>query len=79
MEKYNGWTNYETWNIALWLKNDQGLYSATASATPRGGWDAKSLEEFVCNLMPDGTPDFASAEEYSAVDWDEIAAHLNAD
>lgn len=23
-ERYNGWTNYETWNVALWLDNDQG-------------------------------------------------------
>jgi hypothetical protein len=22
---YNGWTNYETWNVALWLDNDQGV------------------------------------------------------
>ena len=21
---YNGWSNYETWNVALWLDNDQG-------------------------------------------------------
>ena len=21
---YNGWTNYETWNLALWLGNDSG-------------------------------------------------------
>jgi len=24
---YNGWTNYETWNVALWLQNDEGLYN----------------------------------------------------
>ena len=24
-QKYNGWTNYETWNAALWLDNDYGL------------------------------------------------------
>jgi hypothetical protein len=22
-KKYNGWTNYETWNVALWLDNEQ--------------------------------------------------------
>ena len=21
-QKYNGWTNYETWNVKLWLDND---------------------------------------------------------
>lgn len=23
-QEYNGYTNYETWNCALWLDNDQG-------------------------------------------------------
>jgi hypothetical protein len=23
---YNGWTNYETWNVALYIQNDYKLY-----------------------------------------------------
>jgi hypothetical protein len=25
---YNGWKNYETWCVSLWLDNDQGNYYA---------------------------------------------------
>lgn len=25
-EKYNGWTNYETWAVKLWMDNDEGSY-----------------------------------------------------
>jgi len=26
-KKYNGWTNYETWAVGLWIDNEQGSYN----------------------------------------------------
>jgi hypothetical protein len=29
---YNGWANYETWNVALWIQNDIGYYHLAQEA-----------------------------------------------
>lgn len=49
---YNGWTNYETWNINLWITGDEGFYSVAKVC--------KSYEEFIelmheinCYTTPD--------------------------
>ncbi len=29
---YNGWANYETWNVALWMDNDETSYEFARSS-----------------------------------------------
>lgn len=41
---YNGWSNYETWNVALWFDNDEGLYDERVEVGQRL-WDEAEDEE----------------------------------
>jgi hypothetical protein len=66
--EYSGWYNYETWNCALWIGNDQGTDSDARMIVEDNGKDgiedgstASSLKEWVEeNMLPDLGASFAS-------------------
>lgn len=37
-EGYNGWKNWETWNVALWIGNDEGLYNLARGCVDYGAF-----------------------------------------
>ena len=78
---YQGWKNWETWNIALWFSNDEGLYNTVRDH--RGRFTGPKAKDFVLEMLPDGTPDMKDLspgklhDAYGKVSWAEIAKSFN--
>lgn len=45
MAEYNGWTNYETWNLALWIGNEEGTYNYWREQTREAYRNARGESE----------------------------------
>jgi hypothetical protein len=56
---YNGWANYETWNVTLWIQNDEGLYNEAKQCA--------NYQELVDLLYNCG-----SKETRDGVKWDDV-------
>jgi hypothetical protein len=51
----NGWKNWATWNVALWLSNDEGLYRLMRRYRHKGYQAlASNLNEMGITETPDG-------------------------
>ena len=68
-ETYNGWKNWATWNVALWLGNDENLYRLARRFVHYKDL-ANELEELGSFETPDGAswkdPDL---DTYALDEW----------
>ena len=77
-ERYNGWTNWATWQVALWFGNDEGFYNAAKQWQSISGIISRDgALTLAFELMPEGTPDMKSAKDFVDVNWEEVAEALN--
>src|SRR3990167_10562694 len=86
-DTYNGWTNYETWAVALWLGDDQGSYEEARAICRR--FDNKYqaadiLKAWIQEIWIDPTVERADGSmaadlltaAFSRVNFQEIAGRL---
>lgn len=79
---YNGWTNYETWNVALWLDNEEGTYLDMRELA-RANRSAYKLGKAIEDYVEEHNPLSGQASMYSdilqanlrEVNWEAIAMH----
>jgi hypothetical protein len=63
-ETYNGWANYETWNVALWIQNDEALYNIARR------YD--NYFQFAKHIWFDSTTPDGVCYTDPKLDWDEL-------
>ena len=65
---YNGYANYQTWNICLWISNDEGLNEFAAVCQNYNDFKARLRELDPCSSFAYETPD--------GVAWNDSAVNL---
>ena len=76
-QTYNGWSNYETWNVSLWLNKEEPMYRAVQTLAARyPDHLADAIREYVigfASVNEDHFGDLESRDEIDRVNWTEIA------
>lgn len=91
MPSYNGWTNYETWNVALWLGESGGFEDSEIAEYLQRAIDddetdiraaaTGSLADYLQEMHDENRPTVTGVyadllgAALQAVDWREIASH----
>lgn len=82
LPRYEGWSNYPTWAVNLWLSNDESLYAialehrAEATTEEELSDNLKSLVEEYClpNLSDGNLQADLIQWALAYVDWTELAS-----
>jgi hypothetical protein len=67
MMNYNGYKNYETWNVSLWIKNDESLFNL-AKCSKNYSQFQNTMLAYGYEKTPDGVDYHASELDLEALE-----------
>tara|TARA_B100000945_G_scaffold321046_1_gene333561 strand:+ start:1694 stop:2023 length:330 start_codon:yes stop_codon:yes gene_type:complete len=67
-EDYNGWADWTTWNCALWVGGDQGLYNEARFSD--------SWFDFIITMQDAGMNQTPDGAKWTEADYDEMQEML---
>ena len=67
--EYNGWSDWTTWNCALWIGGDEGLYNIAKGCTDWFDFIIE-MQDFGMNQTPDGA-------KWTEADYDEMSEMID--
>ena len=70
-KEYNGWSDWTTWNCALWINNEQGLYECAKECRDYG-----EFVDYIKEVYMDKTPDGAKWDEADYTEMQEMMEEL---
>ena len=71
--EYNGWSDWTTWNCALWINNEQGLYECAKECR-----DYPEFLQYIYGVFEnDATPDGADWGEADLTEMNEMIQEIS--
>ena len=68
-DRMNGWKNYETWNVSLWIQNEEHLYQLALMSA--------GFQSFVNQLTEWGCTETADGVKWVDADYSEVQSMFN--